>query len=388
MAEFLKAEELVAMVRRVFQPAKTEREVGILVDLPDADLPDHAEWRLRRERATHWFSELERLRDQSGLNPRLIAYRNVRQNNADLPEEAWLLRSGEIPGDADTMVLGDARNFEELLSEGDFFLAPTELSATAPLKLLAPRLGFRAATMPGFSEQMIPALRLDYGEVNRRVMLLKNLLDMATGAELVLTIDQELRHRLYLDLRHRRGHASGGMLTQKGMAGNLPSGEAYIVPYEGEIPGDPSRTRGIMPVEIEGEILLYEIENNRVRRIFGQGSVVDAERDLLRREPAYGNIAELGLGVLGAFGLDPIGEILLDEKLGLHIAFGRSDHFGGQIGAAQFSCPESVIHLDRVYVPKIQPRVIPEKLVLHMPDRPLLLMADGDYVIDFGAGIS
>ena len=91
--------------------------------------------------------------------------------------------------------------------------------------------------MPGFSAEMIPALRIDYTEVNRRVDILKDLLDRATGADLVF------RHaggedRLHLDLRHRTGHASGGLLPQRGVAGNLPSGEAYIVPYEGERDGD------------------------------------------------------------------------------------------------------------------------------------------------------
>lgn len=386
MAEYLKAEELIAMIRRVFQPGESEREVGILVDLPDAVLPDNEDWKIRRETAMRWYSELETQREQSGLNCRLILYRNARRNNADLPEKAWILR-GEMPPDADALDESEANNFEEILSEGDFFLAPTELSATAPLKLLAPRLAFRAATMPGFSQAMIPALRLDYEEINRRVMLLKSLLDEASGAELLFRIDGDTKHQLFLDLRHRSGHASGGLLPEAGMAGNLPSGEAYIVPYEGEIPDDPSRSRGIMPVEIEGEIVLYEIENNRARRILGDGAMAEAEREHLRREPAYGNLSELGLGVLGAFGLEPIGEILLDEKLGLHIAFGRSDHFGGMVGAKDFSTPEAVIHLDRVYVPKIQPRVAPEKLELVFPDRRLLLMAEGEYLIDFdGSG--
>ncbi|NCQ36008.1 hypothetical protein GW813_13240, partial [bacterium] len=42
--------------------------------------------------------------------------------------------------------------------------------------------GFRAATMPGFLPSMVPALRLDYGEINRRVSLLKKLLDTAESA--------------------------------------------------------------------------------------------------------------------------------------------------------------------------------------------------------------
>ena len=55
---------------------------------------------------------------------------------------------------------------------------------------------------------------------------------------------------------------------------------------------------------------------------------------------------ELGLGVLAAFGVKPIGKVLLDEKLGLHIAFGRSEHFGGRVGPGNFSSPDAVIHID------------------------------------------
>jgi len=95
-------------------------------------------------------------------------------------------------------------------------------------------------------------------------------------------------------------------------------------------------------------------------------------------------MAELGLGVLADFGIEPSGSVLLDEKLGLHIAFGRSDHFGGQVGAAQFSKPEAVVHIDRVYIPKLQPRVVVKSAVLKMEDgSDLVLMQNGEYVINF-----
>ncbi len=88
--------------------------------------------------------------------------------------------------------------------------------------------------------------------------------------------------------------------------------------------------------------------------------------------------------MLAAFGLEPIGEVLLDEKLGLHVAFGRSEHFGGQVGPAQFSTPEAVIHQDHVYVPKIQPRISAAAVDLNFEDGETLeLMRDGDYVIEF-----
>jgi leucyl aminopeptidase (aminopeptidase T) len=244
-----------------------------------------------------------------------------------------------------------------VLDTHSIVIAPTELSATAPLKLLARSHAFRAATMAGFSSAMIPALRIDYGEVSRRVFRMKALLDHATRAELRFEVAHGESCALTLDLRHRSAHASDGILDRNGVAGNLPSGEAYIVPYEGERPGDPSGSRGRLPVQFGDAVVVFEIENNRAHRVHGEGLAAREQAEWLEREPAYGNLAELGLGVLGDFGLPPTGEILLDEKLGLHVAFGRSDHFGGQVGAAQFSRPDAVVHIDRVYIPSLQPRI-------------------------------
>ena len=66
------------------------------------------------------------------------------------------------------------------------------------------------------------------------------------------------------------------------------------------------------------------------------------------------------------------------------IAFGRSEHFGGQVGPADFSSPEAVIHIDRVYVPETQPDVQVKRVDLVMEDgQALALMRDGQYVVDF-----
>jgi leucyl aminopeptidase (aminopeptidase T) len=230
--------------------------------------------------------------------------------------------------------------------------------------------------MPGFLPSMIPALRLDYGEINRRVNLLKGMLDAATAAEFEFQVGDR-RHHLTLDLRHRTGHASGGLFPANGIAGNLPSGEAYIVPYEGEIPGTDSLTAGTLPVQIEGEVVVYRIEGNKVVEVLTTGPNSAAEADHFKREPAYANVAELGLGVLGDFGLKPTGSILLDEKLGLHIAFGRSDHFGGTVGPDDFSGPDAVIHLDRVYIPETQPDVVVKEVRLTGPDGDRIIITDG-----------
>jgi len=72
--------------------------------------------------------------------------------------------------------------------------------------------------------------------------------------------------------------------------------------------------------------------------------------------------------VLADLGVEPVGEILLDEKLGLHVAFGRSEHFGGAVGPGDFSSAQEVIHLDRIYIPATQPQVSVSSLSLCYPD--------------------
>ncbi len=385
----LTAEELTALVQRVFQPRDADRALAFIVDLPDRVVPDNERWRIRRELAAAWAEALASAKPVHGLDVHLYWYRNARSNNADLPEAAWRQGAGPRPGTAHDLDEAEAEPLDQVLTTHRLVIAPTEFSATAPLKMLARRLGFRAATMPGFGPPMVPALRLDYTEINRRVRLLKALLDRAAFADLVFTVDGSGTRSLRLDLRHRTGHASGGLFPDPGTAGNLPSGESYIVPYEGERPGEPSTSAGVLPVQFGDEVVEYRIDENRAVEVLTDGPHSRREAEHLAREPAYGNMAELGLGVLGDFGIEPIGEVLLDEKLGLHIAFGRSEHFGGRVGPKQFSRPEAVVHQDRVYVPAIQPRVVPTRVDLHRADGlKLKLMRDGQYVIDFDDDVS
>jgi hypothetical protein len=382
MSEQLTGPELVALVQRVFQPQPGERALAILVDLPDAKVPDDANWAARRDMAAAWAAELTAHRADLGLATHLVVYPNVHTNNGDLPERAWLHNGGPLPS-VEALNPATSISFTDLYAGHPILIALTKFSATAPLKLAAKTQPIRAATMPGFRADMIPALRLDYTEVNRRVELLKDLLDRAEGAAFRFGTPAGPCD-LHVDLRHRTGHASGGLLPKPGVAGNLPSGEAYIVPYEGEIEGDPSRTAGVMPVQFGSEVVRYRIEGNKALEVLSEGPTSREEAAHLAQEPAYGNLAELGLGVLAAFGVKPIGEILLDEKLGLHLAFGRSDHFGGQVGPAQFSSHDAVIHIDRVYVPETQPDVKVVAVDLQMGDGTTVpLMRDGAYSVGF-----
>lgn len=373
----LSTEELINLIQRVFKPRSEDRALAFLIDFPDQHVADDENWKDRRVLAFDWVQKLKPVADQLGLESvNLYGYRNPRANNADLPKQASLLT--HLPQTADD--LPAPVPLVSVFQQHQILIVPSKFSATAPMKVGARAYGFRAATMPGFTRSMIPALALDYQMINRRVHQLKELVDRAEACHFHFEVDGQ-SHHLVLDLRFRLGHASGGVITEPGTAGNLPSGEAYIVPYEGE--DEPSRSAGTLPIQFGTDVVLYRIENNRAVEILSSNPASELERKKLDDEPAYGNMAELGLGVLGDLGIEPTGVVLLDEKLGLHIAFGRSEHFGGQVGPEDFSSPERVIHIDRVFLPQLQPDVRVLSVSLDMPDGNLQLMENGLYQIDW-----
>jgi hypothetical protein len=347
-------DQLRALLDSVFALRREEKALTIIVDLPGGRVPDSPAWKDRRRLATEWFVQLQSHgTDLPFLRINLCAYENVGSNNADLPEVLTLVDSVPLS----FFSMQDCRiSLYDLLSSTSVILAPTELSATAPLKILAKKYGFRGATLPGLNRAMIPSLGLDYESIDARVQEIRERMDRADSATIVFSAEGQT-YGLTLDLRFRSGHASGGLMREPGVVANLPSGEAYIVPYEGEKEGVLSNSAGLLPVQFGNELVVFTIENNRCIDVRTAGNESSRQRAKLLAEPAYGNISELGVGVLGELGVKAVGSTLLDEKLGLHVAFGRSDHFGGVTSPASFRNPENVIHIDWVYVPATQPGI-------------------------------
>ncbi len=355
MSRNLSASQLLSLLDAVFRFAPREKGLTFLVDLPDGTVADSAAWMDRRRIATEWYLMLA---DSWKVMPfeklSFCAYPNVGTNNGDLPDGVLLV---EQIGPQGTIAASVETTLAAVLQDSSIVLAPTELSATAPLKVLARTFGFRGATMPGFSRSMIPALGLNYEDVNRRVEQIQARMNRASGANVMFGVGDAVLYPFHIDLRFRTGHASGGLIRQPGSVANLPSGEAYIVPYEGEEPHERSQTTGVLPVQFGSEIVRFRVKENKAVEVLDDGPEARHQADLLQDEPAYGNIAELGVGVLNEWNVKPVGSTLLDEKLGLHIAFGRSDHFGGQVGPLDFSSPDKVVHIDWVYVPEVQPAI-------------------------------
>jgi len=382
MCENLSSEELKLLVRKVFAPAATDTRVLILVDVPDAAVPDTSAWRDRRRIAAEWLTLFDGISSDLGLeHVELLYYQNVGSNNANLPKTA---ASWDGPADEVTLKTlhenGTQADLEGRLKDAHIILVMSQLSATAPLKLRAQDYGFKAASMPGFSRTMIPALRLDVDEIQAQVMRIKQRLDAAHAIEIrFMAFERELS--LTVDVDGMSGTASSGLLRERGSAANLPSGEAFVVPYEGTL-HRPSKTSGKLPVQFGDEVVIYRIEQNRAIQVCTEGPAAEKERRRLRDEPAYGNIAEIGFGVLQRFGIHSVGEVLLDEKLGLHIAFGRSDHFGGTVGPRDFNDPRKIVHIDRVYIPELQDKVSVQEVVFVYPDtRREVVIRHSEYVV-------
>ena len=131
---------------------------------------------------------------------------------------------------------------------------------------------------------------------------------------------------------------------------NLPSGESFQVPYEGEREGETSRTAGEIPVSGGRGTIVLKIEGNRIADVVGQGDRAEKMRAMFEVDPARRNVAEFALGC------NPKavvwGNVLEDEKAGFHWAYGRSEHLGGTIGPTSFISPDTIVHQDIVYAPE------------------------------------
>jgi len=327
--------DLEKLIVDVFAPQAGEK-VLVMVDLPHGDFSDHDRWRERRKMAQEWHSAFQLLGGRQGFSVfPLLTYPATGANNADLPE------GGEMGGQKIV--------FEEVFRDANIVVAMTEYSASAPLiKYTEVFPSLRCASMPRVTRSMEQtALSADYSEVAGKAHILADKLDRTDGVRVQFSTG----HKVYFDLRNRTADADDGQLymDKSGIRLiNLPSGEACIAPYEGEVEGQPSRTEGTIPVMDADELVLFEVRENRIHEVVGDGPEAAKRREYFAVDQARRNLAELGLGCNDKAVIS--GVVLEDEKvLGMHWAYGRSDHIGGVTGVAQFSDPSHVVHQDIVY---------------------------------------
>jgi leucyl aminopeptidase (aminopeptidase T) len=250
----------------------------------------------------------------------------------------------------------------ETLLDATLVVAMTQFSATAPLAHLAERKeDFRAASMPGVLKRMEgSALAADYAVVARRCQAIDELMRPAQGCDVTFSTG----HRCWFDLRDRHSEVDDGHLPRFKPGDriiNLPSGETFKVPYEGEREGQPSWTAGSIPVATEDGVVVFQIAGNRILQVEGDGAAAESYRRHFAEDPARANIAEVAFGVNDR--AEVCGSVIEDEKAGFHWAFGRSDHLGGVFGVSHFRSPETVVHQDIVYAEKSPIQVVRATLI-------------------------
>jgi len=358
--------DLETLIIDVFDP-QPEEKVLVMTDLPHGDLDDYEGWTERREMAEEWRSAFKALEGELGISVHLpLTYPATGAHNGPLPDE------GEMDG--------QPVRFEEILADSNIVVALTEFSATAPLAEFTQRFpDLRVASMPMVSGSMEEtALAADYAEVARKAHLLRAKLDQAEGARVEFSTGDEM----YFDLRYREAHADDGQLHAdregEGVI-NLPSGEAYIAPYEGELEGQPSRTEGMIPVMLDHALVVARVEENRIVEVIGDGPEANEAREHMALDDALRNIAELGLGCNDMAVVT--GNVLEDEKvMGMHWAFGLSEHIGGTVGVDDFSDPGLAEHRDWVY-PKGGAIEIASLVLDYEDGTSEEIMHDGEYTI-------
>lgn len=313
------------LFRTVFDPQEGE-QVLFLLDTPHGDLKDTEAWAARREGMyKDWYLAFQEMSARSKLYLSISTrdYKATGRNNAQIPQG----------------IIEEAK-------KSNLVIAMTQYSATGPLMGGVCNIKgttTRCASMPGVIREMEDtALSADYALVKKRALAIKKMLDKAVGAEVVFSTEDN--DKLYIDLRNRVAEADTGECTKAGQLINLPSGEGFKPPYEaapdeiGEF--GRSKTQGVLPVSYDGEVVRYTVNNNGIGGVFRDTGKAAEMLSFFKENPLRGNIAELGIGCNPKAIVRGI--ILEDEKVGLHIANGNSDYFGGKVG-------EAGMHEDHVF---------------------------------------
>jgi len=131
-------------------------------------------------------------------------------------------------------------------------------------------------------------------------------------------------------MKERKVLESTGVLREKGQSGNLPSGEVYLAPREGQSNGKIVIDGSMAGIGMLNSPLYIEVIDGYAEKIEGEhaGQLIEM-LDKSGREARA--IAEFGMGTNYLAKL--IGEILEDEKVfgTIHIAFGNNKSMGGNI---------------------------------------------------------
>jgi leucyl aminopeptidase (aminopeptidase T) len=180
-------------------------------------------------------------------------------------------------------------------------------------------------------DTMKRAIHVDYEDMRKRSETIADLLTKADSAH----ITTEKGTDLEISLKGRKSVADFGIYHDKGDYGNLPAGEAFIAPLEGESNGTLVVDGAIAGIGKLEEDVYIAVED-------GLAKTIENCPQLVKILDVHGaearNIAELGIGTNEKATIT--GNILEDEKVmgTVHVALGNNASFGGTVNVS--------VHLD------------------------------------------
>lgn len=215
----------------------------------------------------------------------------------------------------------------DLLRAADVFLVPASKSMThTQARRQAIDSGARGATLPDVTEEMVArTMSADYANIHQRTMKLANLLK---GAEKI-RITTRAGTDVQIVARGRGMNTDTGILKERGAFSNLPAGEVYVAPVEGESSGVAVFDASFSGIGKLAKPIVVQIKEGRAENIKDDGGQL--ARMLDAAGPDGRNLAELGIGTNPKAQIT--GNVLEDEKVmgTVHLAFGDNSTFGGNV---------------------------------------------------------
>jgi aminopeptidase len=248
----------------------------------------------------------------------------------------------------------------ELMKKVDVVLCPTSKSLThTDARRNASAAGARVATLPGVTEEiMIRCMNADYNKIAERTFKICAMMEKTNA----IRVTTSLGTNITMPIRGREAHASSGLFKEKGLWGNLPTGESYLAPLEGLSNGVVVVDGSMASVGMVKEPIHILVKDGYATEITG-GDEAKRLRELLEPhgKDAY-TVAEFGIGTNDKAILT--GKILEDEKVmgTIHIAFGDNKSMGGSVRVAS--------HLDGLI----------KHPTVWFDDK--MIMKDGEFVIE------
>ncbi len=221
----------------------------------------------------------------------------------------------------------------EAMKAVDVAICPTSTSLThTNARRQACKAGTRVGTMPGITEDiLIRTMQADYHKVAQRTRKVAETLTKGKVAHITTPAGTNIR----IPIKNIDAIPSTGLVLEPGTFGNLPSGEAYLMPREGEAEGVYVVDGSLAGIgRITDEPVRITVEKGMAVRIEGGEQAQLFEKTIRKIGPMARNLAELGVGTNDMAEIK--GTVLEDEKvLGtVHLALGNNISMGGTCDVA------------------------------------------------------